>query len=104
MLTRLKATLGSLKELTLPDGTPRVEPIPPGYDDSDLAASRVRLQGAIARAPGPVYFAFPTGTPTQSTASKKMSISADGVLADTIFQAVADVEVGLWAIAQPVLP
>jgi len=26
------------------------------------------------------------------------------VLADTIFQAVADVEVGLWAIAQPVLP
>ena len=32
------------------------------------------------------------------------TISADGVLADTIFQAVADVEVGLWAIAQPVLP
>ena len=31
------------------------------------------------------------------------TISADGVLADTIFQAVADVEVGLWAIAQPVL-
>ena len=32
------------------------------------------------------------------------TISADGVLADTIFQAVADVEVGLWSIAQPVLP
>ena len=32
------------------------------------------------------------------------TISADGVLADTIFQAVADVELGLWAIAQPVLP
>ena len=32
------------------------------------------------------------------------TISADGVLADTIFQAVADVEVGLWAIAQPALP
>ena len=32
------------------------------------------------------------------------TISADGVLADTIFQAVADVETGLWSIAQPVPP
>ena len=32
------------------------------------------------------------------------TVSACGVLADTIFQAVADVETGLWSIAQPVLP
>ena len=54
MLARLKATFGSLKELTLPDGTPPVEGIAPGWNDQERHASRQRLAGAILEAPGPL--------------------------------------------------
>ena len=78
----MKAALQSLKEHSLPDGTPPVEAIPRvGFDDTNPAASRARLAGAFARSSDGKFFAFPTGPSVLGPGSKKLTISSDGIMA-----------------------
>ena len=61
-MDKLKATLGSLKKLVIPDGTPPIEAVPSSYDTAAMVESRARLAGALARvASDGKWYSFPPG-------------------------------------------
>ena len=80
-MDKLKVTLGSLKKLILPDGTPPIEAVPPSTDTAAMAESRARLAGAIGLAADGKWFAFPPGPDKLPAGSRKLCVSDDGILA-----------------------
>jgi hypothetical protein len=61
----------------LPDAA-SIPPIPPAFNPADSVAARIRLQGAIAKAPGPIYYLIPDVASPLGGRSKQISISEDG--------------------------
>jgi hypothetical protein len=78
VFSALKQAAIKLAATILSPDAPSIPPVPPAFNPADAVGSRVRLQGAIARAPGPIYFLIPDVPSNHGARSKQISVSEDG--------------------------
>ena len=73
----LKAAKDLAATILSPDALP-IPPVQPAFNLTDTVGSRTKLQGAIARAPGPIYFHFPDVASMLTSRSGGLNVSDDG--------------------------
>jgi len=78
VFSALKQAANKLAATILSPDAPSIPPVPPAFNPADSVGSRLRLQGAIARAPGPTYFLLPDVVSIHTSRSKQISVSDDG--------------------------
>jgi hypothetical protein len=78
----MRAALSSLCNSVLPDDTPKVAPIPMGFDAQSPVAARQRLRGAILRLSDGSYYMVPTTEASHGPQSKKLDMSPSGGIQD----------------------
>jgi hypothetical protein len=78
VFSALKQAANKLAATILSPDAPSIPPVPPAFNPADTVGSRLRLQGAIARAPGPTYFFLPDVVSIHTSRSKQISVSDDG--------------------------
>ena len=89
----MKAAKDLAATILLPDALP-IPPVQPAFSATDTVGSRMKLQGAIARAAGPIYYHFPDVTSSLGPRSKQLTVSDDGDpvsasdRSETVFQAL----------------
>lgn len=81
-MERLRDALASLCNSVLPDGTPKVAPIPKGFDTQTPVLARQRLRGSILRLSDGTYYMVPTTEASHGPHSKKLDVSPTGGLSD----------------------
>ena len=78
VFSALKQAAIKLAATILSPDAPSIPPVPPAFNPADAVGSRIGLQGAIARAPGPIYFLIPDVPSNHGARSKQISVSEDG--------------------------
>ena len=73
----MKAAKDLAATILPPDALP-IPPVQPAFNLTDTVGSRTKLQGAIARAPGPIYFYFPDVASMLTSRSGGLNVSDDG--------------------------
>ena len=78
VFSALKQAANRLAATVLAADAASIPPVPPAFNPADTVGSRTKLQGAIARAPGPLYYLIPDVASVHTSRSKQISISEDG--------------------------